>query len=108
MFMAECGITPSRVVGLDLLHALFLGPLQRWVWAVCWTLLSASIWGRFEPTESEAFKVSMIALRGESFSWYKAYHRLFPNRKLSRLANFTVAMVGTKNEFVLRAKAMDT
>ena len=78
--------------------------MQRVVWHTMWQLLTAGIWGTFESTEGEVIKISMAALRGELFSRYKAWR----GKTVTRVSKLNLNMLGTRDSFGLRAKAMES
>eukprot|EP00969_Alexandrium_andersonii_P050824 2233455-Alexandrium_andersonii.AAC.1 len=50
---ATIGLTPSRVLAVDMLHTYYLGSLQVWGACAIWALLLSGVWGAFEPTAEE-------------------------------------------------------
>ena len=102
------GITPNRSICFDLLHTLYLGPMQSWCRHVIWVLLLGGIWGILETTISEQVITGILRLRSELFSWYKERAKLFPMENLTRVADLTPKMVGTAAEPKIKTKAMET
>jgi hypothetical protein len=102
------GLSPRRTIALDLLHSLYLGPMQSWCKMPAWLLLTSPSWGLFEASESERHASGIMSMRAELMGWYDRWGREHPDEPLTRLTNLTANMLGEKGERKLKAKAMET
>eukprot|EP00974_Lingulodinium_polyedra_P110590 10694071-Lingulodinium_polyedra.AAC.1 len=57
------GITPVSAPALDLLHTLYLGPMQQMCLHLIWATLDNNIWGRGAPSEHEGKLVCLTVLK---------------------------------------------
>ena len=95
---------PYRVITIDVLHGLHLGPMQSIVKNVLHVVLASGIWGGSYDTLEEQYAVSVDRLRSSIFHWYK---NQAPNN-VTRLVDLTKKMVGSRNHPLLKSKAMET
>ena len=100
------GITPTSVLCIDLLHTLFLGPMQRWAHKVSWLLLSAGIWGGVETAAEERHRVSVLGLRAAIRTFYREERQA--RRRFTQTPNLNIKMFGASWMFKFRFKAMET
>lgn len=105
---ASLGITPTRVLCIDILHTLHLGVMQEFAKLALWTMLLSGVWGGLERTEGEAFQVAVLCLRAELFAWYKTFSVQHPTEILTRLADLTPKMLGTPDRRKLKTKGAET
>ena len=96
---------PMRVLCIDVLHTLYLGPMQRWCWNVLWRLMRAGIWGAFEATEEERMKVCILAVHAALRRWYKQMYRQSKRTTLTRISGLTLKMVGTPDKCKILASS---
>lgn len=108
LFDRSLGITPTSTISLDLLHALYLGPMQAWCKYVVWLLLSIGIWAPNEQTEGEKLQVGIMGFRYELQRWYESWSTEHPTESLTRLSNITPKMLGTKDSKKMKTKAAET
>jgi hypothetical protein len=108
LFDKSIGITPTDTIRLDLLHALFLGPMHSWCKLAMWMVLMCGAWGSIETTAVELLTIAVLSMRAELMRWYKVRHQLFPSEVLTRVSDLTVKMVGAKDDRKLKTKAMET
>ena len=102
------GITPCRSICFDLLHTLYLGPMQTWCRLAIWKLILNGVWGAARAPSAEQIILSILAMRAELFSWYKARHAAYPDENLTRVSDMTPKMIGTPNDPLMKTKAMET
>ena len=95
---------PYRVITIDVLHGLHLGPMQSIVKNVLHVVLASGIWGGSYDTLEEQYAVSVDRLRSSIFHWYK---NQAPNN-VTRLVDLTKKMVGSRTQPLLKSKAMET
>ena len=95
---------PYRVLTIDVLHGLHLGPMQSLVKEVFHVALVSNAWCSDYQTLDEQFTVSVDRLRSDLFYWYK---KIAP-KDVTRLGDLTKKMVGTRNHPQLKTKAMET
>jgi len=93
---------------LDLLHTLFLGPMQIWCWKAIWEILGGGIWGALESTDTETMRVALMALQNELRNWYSNWPRTNPGESITQISKITEHMIGSRGEFGFETKAMET
>ena len=108
LWQRELGLTPAGVLALDLLHTLFLGPMNCWCKFAMWALLTCGAWGGLEGTQAEQVRVAVLCCRHQLFAWCSRWERANPGKVLTRLSDLTVKMVGTVDEKKIKTKAMET
>ena len=94
---------PYRVITIDILHGLHLGPMQSLVKNVFNVVLASGIWAGTYSTLEEQYTVSVDRLRSDIFHWYKNH----APKDVTRLSDLTKKMVGTRNKPLLKTKAME-
>lgn len=105
---ASIGVTAVRCIAVDLLHALFLGPMQTLCRYIIWELLKANVFGVVGESDQEGITVAIMCLRTELMQWYDVWARNHPADVLSRLADLTRKMLGSRDKPKLKTKAMET
>jgi hypothetical protein len=108
LFSPELGLSPCNSICLDLLHTLYLGPMQLWCRHVMWVLLKSSIWGLLEASEGARLQVSVHQMRAALFKWYDEWAKEHPDEPLTRINNITYKMIGDQWNPRLKLKAMET
>ena len=98
------GITPERVVCIDLLHTLHLGVMLGFVRHCLWVLLRSHVWGYLEATQEEGFRVAVAGLRAELFGWYHDFNE----EDVTRVADLVPSMLGSLSDPILKAKGAET
>ncbi len=91
---------------VDLLHTMYLGPMQQFVKHVLWVLLLSASFNTAGDTAEEKTRIGVLKLRAELMSWYHQKSRL--GWVLSKMSNLTVKMLGSASAPKLKAKAMET
>ena len=107
LFCSETGITPSRSIAIDLLHTLYLGPMQIWCREIMWKFIESGVWGG-GVHERDKLRVAAQSIKAELFSWYSTRRQAFPSENLTQLSNLSLGMVGKANAKRLKLKAMET
>ena len=106
LFSAATGVGPDAL-GVDVLHTVHTGVVHSFVSCVIWLLLSANIW-RFPGNLEEVEQLGALRFRSLLFGYYDRWDSLHAPRRASRLHDFTLAMLGPKNQPKLHARAMET
>ena len=101
------GLTPTRVIVLDVLHTLFLGVMNMFVCVAIWRMIKSGIWGKMQSTATEAMQVFVMTLRSNLMGWYRQYRRLHPEADLTEVADFTPGMLGTETKPHLKVKGAE-
>ena len=104
----DLGITPGRVLCLDLLHTLYLGVMLNFCRLLLWKLLLSGRWGMTAGTGHEALIVAVMCLRHELFSWYTSRRRSHPQENLTELSDLVPNMFGSMADPQLKTKAAET
>ena len=107
MMQEEFGLEPTRALTIDALHALNLGVIKIWCRVAVWLVLTSGIYGDVGTAE-ESLRIAVLAFRAALLSWYKTRHSARPSEKLTRVNDFTVKMIGTRNEPTLKTKGAET
>ena len=108
MFANAIGLSPNRCLTVDLLHALYLGVMKVWCTVVLWFALPAGVFGDTGGTEEEQLATAVLLFRHELMQWYKDRHRECPDENLTRLADFTAKMMGTRHSKACKTKGAET
>ena len=106
LFNERIGLTPTLVLCIDLLHTLFLGPMQRWGHKVVWLLLDSRLWGAVEKAAEERHRVSMLGLRVEIRRFFKEERSR--RKTFTQTTGLTLKMFGASDAFKYRLKAMES
>jgi hypothetical protein len=107
LMVSALGMEPSRALTVDVLHALHLGVLKIWCRIAVWMVLESGIYGSLGTAE-ENLQVAVLAFRAALMAWYKRRHSEFPKERLTRVADFTVKMIGSKSDPALKTKGAET
>ena len=103
------GLNPVDTPALDLLHTLYLGPMQQWVLACIWCLLDSNVLSLNAPTEYEGKLLTLASLKVYLDTWYNNYDHTHRNKPCTRLQKLTAKMVGSgKAHRTCSFKAMET
>ena len=108
LWCERIGLTPSRCIVHDLLHAFFLGVMQIWARDASWLVFLSRCFGAFETTDQSQFRVACLAMRGELMSWYSVFAAANPDTNLSRLSDIQPSMFGTYEEPKLKMRGHET
>lgn len=98
------GIGVVRSSALDLLHTLYLGPMQVWAQHVLWALLKSPIWGEFRQ---RAVEQSVACMRTELMNFYAQWRSSF-RPPLTECSDMNPKMLGTAANPHLKSKAAET
>lgn len=101
------GITPDKVLAIDLLHTMYLGCLQEWAKCAAWALLKANYWGAL-GSDREKFQINVLSLRTHLKQWYKKWAAAKPDQPLTQLADLRPKMLGTSQSPKLAMKGLET
>ena len=107
IFNASIGVTIASIA-VDTLHTLHLGVFLAFSRYVLWVLLDCGCWAPNQGNEAERIQVALMCLKAELFRWYSDRARKHPEEALTRLADLTYKMVGTKSRPKLKTKAAET
>ena len=104
------GITPSRTICVDTLHAYYLGPVLVACMRVMWVMIRAGIWAPGIAQSDEAANNVYVALllKQDLFAFYKEWKTTNPGQKLTEVSDITPKMIGTKNKPKLKTKAAES
>ena len=103
------GLTPSLILGIDMMHTLHLGVMQEFAKEAVWVLLRANLWAPAPGlTEEERVDNNLVLLRNLLWSWYRERSQRHPKENLRRLQDLTRKMVGTNNNRRMKTKAAET
>lgn len=108
LFDDALGITPSRVMGVDWLHAFSLGILRPMSGALIWTLVASDAWGAWragQTTIDGRLRYSIKKMTAELFQWYREEGQ--QGRVWPRVQNLTPGMVGTANSATLKIQGSE-
>jgi hypothetical protein len=92
---------------VDLLHALYLGVMNRYCAVVLWFLFSSEIFGTVGTAE-ENLQTAVLIIKSQLMAWYKDHQRANPSRVLTRVGDLTAKMVGTKHKPRCKTKGAET
>ena len=107
IFCDELGISPKRNLTVDALHAIYLGVMNVWCKLALWFVLLSGWFGRLE-NEEETLIVALHCLKHALMHWYKERHRSHPMENLTRVSDFTMKMLGTKDDPKCKTKGAET
>ena len=106
-FDPDFGITPRRTLTVDVLHAFFLGVLNTWSKITIWELICCGAYGHM-GSSYENFAASVLVLRDRLMRFYVTHHSDRPTDQITRVADFTVKMMGSKKKKKLKTKGAET
>ena len=107
LFDVSLGVTMSSVT-VDMLHTLHLGVFMAFCRYVIWVLLDCGCWDPPQGTEPERLQVAVMCMRAELWRWYGERAKTHRGENLTRLADLTPKMLGTRAQPKLRTKAAET
>ena len=107
IFNLGIGLTPRRVMTVDLLHTFYLGLFQRFCRIAAWILIQSGIFGAV-GTMDQRVQVSILALANMLGHWYKRRHRLDVTEKLTRIHNLQKGRLGDNADPQCKTKAAET
>ena len=106
LFSRELGVTPSRSLVVELLHAVFLGVLLIWCRVAVWALIVGGVYGHSGGGGENIIAV-MLVLRSRLMQFYPQHERL-NQEVLTRVADLTPSMLGSVNNPTLKTKGAET
>ena len=107
LFDIDLGITPKRVLTVDVLHGFFLGVLLVWARITIWKLIDNGVYGNV-GTRAETLHAAILVLRSSLMRFYVRYKKEHPREDVTRVADFTTKMVGSIGEPKLKTKGAET
>ena len=107
LWSPDFGITPTRCLVFDVLHAFYLGVLQCWAKWVVWLLLKSRAFGP-HPSSQAQHSVAISILRGMLLNWYSEFEESNTRSPLSQLNDLTMKMLGTAAALKLKMRAAET
>ena len=102
----ELGVTPSKSVVVELLHAVFLGVLLVWCRVAIWALIQSGAYGQALMTR-ESLLASILVLRNKLMQFYPRYEKGH-QETLTPVVDLTPSMLGAANNPVLKTKGAET
>ena len=102
LFDRQLGITPKRSLVVDALHAFHLGIMNVWCRIAAWKLLDANVYGDL-GNATETLKAGVLVMRSRLMNFYNR-----SPEKLTRVADFTPSMVGSRNDQKMKTKGAET
>ena len=102
LFDRELGITPKRSLVVDALHTFHLGILNVWCRIAVWKLIDAHVYGNL-GNAAENLKAGVLVMRSRLMNFYTRYPE-----KVTRVADFTPKMVGTRGDPKMKTKGAET
>lgn len=103
LFCDELGTSPSTTLTIDELHAMNLGVMQTWAKGAIWIILDSGMYGTMGTSE-ENLAIAVLGMRHDLMNFY-ARNR---EKKLTEVHNFTVKMVGRRNDQHCKTKGAET
>jgi hypothetical protein len=104
----------STVTGLglssltvDLLHAVYLGVMNRYCAVVLWFLFGSDVFGTVGTAE-ENLQAAVLIMKSQLMAFYTNFQRANPTRVLTRVGDLTTKMVGTKWNPKCKTKGAET
>jgi hypothetical protein len=105
LFCVEIGVSPTKNLTVDELHAVNLGVMQWWCKHAIWHVISCGVYGNVGTLE-EKHLAAVLGIRHDLMAWYKSSAREYP--KLTRLSDLTVKMLGTASAQKCKTKGAET
>jgi hypothetical protein len=96
-----------RSVTVDILHALYLGVLNKYCAIVLWFLLSSRLFGS-HGTAEEHVQVATMIMKNKLMEFYTRYADAHPEKPLTRVSDLTPKMIGTRAEPRCKTKGAET
>jgi len=107
MFSRSLGVTLSSMV-VDMLHALHLGVLQKYVAFVWWSLIWRNAWSVTATNEEELIVLSVHRLRADLYAWYPSYTFGEGGPNATKLSDLSLKTLGPKGAYMLKTKGAMT
>ena len=107
IFDRSIGITPRRSLAVGLLHAFYLGVLHTWCRTSIWKLIESGAYGHV-GTQPELITIASMVIRSNLMNFHRSYQTDHPSSNLTRVADFTPSMIGTRADQKLKTKAAET
>ena len=104
LFADDIGISVHRCLTVDVLHTLYLGVMKTWCKLAAWCLISAGVYGN----AADGNVAGVLVFRHRLFQWYTSRQRRQPSENLTRVADFTVKMIGTRDDPKFKTKGAET
>lgn len=101
------GINPHKSLALDTLHAVNLGVMLVYCRIVVWYLLGSVMFAG-PGNADESLHVAVMAFALELNVFYKARAVSHPTEVLTRVSDFSVKLIGTKESPKLKTKGAET
>ena len=108
LWNADVGITPERVVCLDVMHTMHLGCMQDLCMTITMRLINVGTCRGTGATEKETMQAAVRFLKRDLLMWYRVRARLKPKEKLTEVQDFVSAMLGSKSHPAFKLKAGET
>jgi len=107
MWDPTIGVTTDRLM-VDTLHTIYLGVCQVWIVFCLNKLINADVYQTRSAGE-QLRHLTVLRMKSELWAWYKDRRRARPDREITQVQDFTVAMLGgTDGHGTLHAKAAET
>jgi len=100
-------MSPKRNMTVDTLHAIYLGVMNAWCRTCLWHVLLSG-WFGVLGTAEETLQIAVLCLKHQLMGFYKQHHRGNPNENLTRVADFTLKMVGKESAPKCKTKGAET
>ena len=107
IFIQELGITPTRNLVWDAMHAIYLGIMNTLCKNIVWLLLSSDTLATV-GTQDERIAAAIVWLDSDLDKFYKSRAKTHRTENLTRITAFTSKTVCTVSEAKLAAKAAHT
>ena len=105
LFSRELGVTPSRSLVVELLHAVFRGVLLIWCRVAVWALIVGGVCGHSGGGGENIIAVVLV-LRSRLMQFYPQQEKL-NQEVLTRVADLTPSMLGSVNNPTLKTKGAE-
>jgi hypothetical protein len=106
MMDASLGLEPEDAITVDTLHALYLGVMNTFCSVAIWVILDGCVYA--STSGEEGTKLALLGLRASLLEWYKQRHAKYPSENLTRVADFTPSMAGTRGDPKCKTKGAET
>ena len=107
LFVEHLGTGPRDLITVDILHALFLGPMNLFVKIALWNILESGVYGSMGD-QQERLANSILALRNALMNFYKRHDRENKGATLTRCSDLTPKMLGTPADQKCKTKGAET
>lgn len=107
LFNLKLGITPVGSLALDTLHVVYLGIMTVYCRVAVWYLLCSRVFAGPGASE-EGLQVAVMAFTFQLQEFYKSWDKAHPSELLTRVSEFTLKMLGTKDAPKLKLKGAET